>query len=521
MLATKTAVRPEVEADAFTPVYEKIGEIITNCRARGPMKHSDLEEMLYKELLDVGRRLYQGALDEAGPGQVSEPVRDAKGRIHPDERRQTRRLMTRFGPVEVNRIGYALPGQESLHPLDAQLNLPPELYSHSLRRLASESSANNSIDQVIHHLSQSTGAKVPKRQVEQLIRRGARDFTPFYEQRAADACQVEASGEILALSFDGKGVPMLKAALREETRKAAEWNQSRFDHHRGKGERLHSKRMGTVAAVYTTKPFVRTPEQIGGEFKPVRESLPRRPRPENKRVWASIQQPPEEIISQAFEEARKRDPAQTKQWVVLLDGNLTQLGLAINAAEETGVKVTFILDLIHVLEYLWKAAWAFHSTKDQAGLWVGERLLEILRGRSSQVASGMTGSATKRGLSAKAREPVDKCAQYLLKYREFLRYDEYLKAGYPIATGVIEGACRYLVKDRMEITGARWSLEGAEAVLQLRSVWASGDFDEYWEFHLQQEYKRNHQALYENGQVPLPTPKPEQNTRASHLRLVK
>lgn len=107
------------------------------------------------------------------------------------------------------------------------------------------------------------------------------------------------------------------------------------------------------------------------------------------------------------------------------------------------------------------------SSEPQAEQWVSERLLEILRGRSSQVAAGIRRSATRRGLGAKVRLPLDKCADYLLKYRDYLRYDQYLAAGLPIATGVIEGACRRLVKDPMGLTGARWRLAGAEAVLTL------------------------------------------------------
>jgi hypothetical protein len=305
------------------------------------------------------------------------------------------------------------------------------------------------------------------------------------------------------VTTDGKGVPMLKRALREATRKAAEARLPRFDHRRSKGEKSQTKRMSTVAAVYTIAPFVRTPEQIASELSPITETAPERPRPEAKRLWASVKQPPETIVAQAFDEARRRDPEQAKQWVALVDGNEFQLGLLLAAAEDYGVDLVIILDLIHVLEYLWKAAWAFHAPGDRTvEAWVRHRLLEILRGRSSQVAAGIRRSATRRGLSASRRQSVDRCANYLLKYRDFLRYDQYLAAGYPIATGVIEGACRYLVKDRMEITGARWGLDGAEAVLQLRSVRASGDFDQYWQFHLQLEYKRNHQSLYAGGIVP-------------------
>jgi len=150
----------------------------------------------------------------------------------------------------------------------------------------------------------------------------------------------------------------------------------------------------------------------------------------------------------------------------LVDGNETQLSLLLCAAADYGVELVIILDLIHVLEYLWKAARALNGDDRTAiETWVRERMLEILRGRSSVVAAGMTRSATLRGMSSEERKPVDDCAHYLLKYSDYLHYDQYLAKGYPIATGVIEGACRYLVKDRMEITGARWSLEGAEAVL--------------------------------------------------------
>ena len=155
--------------------------------------------------------------------------------------------------------------------------------------------------------------------------------------------------------------------------------------------------------------------------------------------------------------------------------------------------------------------------------WVGSRLLNILQGYASSVAAGIRRSATLRGLTRQQREAADTCADYLLHHACYLRYHEYLAAGLPIATGVIEGACRHLVKDRMDLTGARWSLAGAEAVLRLRALRASGDFDEYWRFHEAQEYQRNHAALYADRTVPptrKPSPRKDRKTRA-HLRIVK
>ena len=146
----------------------------------------------------------------------------------------------------------------------------------------------------------------------------------------------------------------------------------------------------------------------------------------------------------------------------------------------------------------------------------------MLRGKAVHVAAGIRRSATKRGLAAAARKPADKCADYLLKYAGYLRYHEYLAAGLPISTGVIEGACRHLVKDRMDITGARWDLICAEAVLKLRALRSSGDFDEYWTFHERLEQQRNHAERYANAEIPpmvQPTPPPTRGRRR-HLSLV-
>jgi hypothetical protein len=166
------------------------------------------------------------------------------------------------------------------------------------------------------------------------------------------------------------------------------------------------------------------------------------------------------------------------------------------------VHLTIVLDFIHVSEYLWKASLAFFGER-QAGRedWVEERLSRILCGNASRVAAGIRRSATRRGLTKYQRDAVDTCANYLLGHTRFLRYHEYLAAGLPIATGVVEGACRHLVADRMDLTGARWSLAGAEAVLRLRALRSSGDFDTYWRFHEQREYERNHASRYQDAKV--------------------
>ena len=166
--------------------------------------------------------------------------------------------------------------------------------------------------------------------------------------------------------------------------------------------------------------------------------------------------------------------------------------------------MTLVVDLIHVLEYLWRAAWSFFEPGDEAAeSWVHARALEVLRGRAPHVAAGIRRSATKRHLPPEKRKGADRCADYLLAKKAWLRYDEALTLGLPIATGVIEGACRHLVKDRMDITGARWGLAGAEAILRLRALRSSGDFDTYWSYHLHEEHARIHAPHYTEAEDEL------------------
>jgi hypothetical protein len=202
----------------------------------------------------------------------------------------------------------------------------------------------------------------------------------------------------------------------------------------------------------------------------VREVTPQRPPVQNKRVWASLEKTPEEVLEEAFVEGLRRDPGRNKTWVGLVDGNAKQLEVLEALARKHAVQLTLVMDIIHVVEYLWDASVAFH---DEASVlreqWVTERLLNILCGNAAQVAAGMRRSATLRSLSPQQRRPVDAAARYLLNHQQYMRYDQYLAAGLPIATGVIEGACRHLVADRMDGV-ARWSLKGAEAVLRLRAL---------------------------------------------------
>jgi hypothetical protein len=519
--------------NSFEVAERHFHEIVAELRSSegAAMEMSDLEKKLKEESQRLMRELVQGHLELRSQREVEGPVVGADGIERTDRHRRSRKVETVFGTVEVDRERFHAVEQGGLAPLDGELNLPPTRASLGVRRMVARLAARNSFDDVVETIADTTGARIAKRQAEELAVHAAQDFEAFYaEQHEKSAAAIEATlppeepegDDILVVTLDGKGVPMHPEALRDATRKAAEKAEPKSQKRRSKGEKAHRKRMATVAAVYTIAPFVRSPEDVisGVKLKPG-EAKNVRPKPQNKRVWASLERSPEEVAEQAFQEVNARHAQRSRRWVALLDGNETQLGNVLFQAGHHCVDLTVIVDVIHVIEYLWAAGRAFEAEGTAAlEKWVSERLLKLLQGKASALAAGLRRLATRRRLSKKAREPVDTCAKYLDKYGGFLRYDEYLRAGLPISTGVIEGACRYLVKDRMEKTGARWKLSGAEAVLRLRSLRASGDFDAYWQFHENRERERNHLEHYENSRIP-ESRKPEPRARKPRLRVVK
>jgi hypothetical protein len=451
-------------------------------------EHGDIEQYIQNEGFEVLRCLFQGYLDLRATSEetISDVHTEDGMHLNHTKHSTTRKLTTLFGDVLVKRKSYSQRLQKSVFPLDAQLNLPTDQYSDGIRHRVAIEAIKSSYDEAIESINQTTGGYIQKRQSLQLAQDVAQDFDQYYLQNRY--LNTEQTDNLLVLTFDGKGIVMRPEGLRECTKKAA-LKSKKLNSRLSAGEKKDRKRMAQVAAVYTALPHVRTPEsimKIESEENNVRYL---KPADRNKRVWASIENTAEEVIEAGIVEALQRDPRQQREWIVLIDGHPHQLRLINRVMEKHNVKATIVMDFIHVLEYVWKAAWCFYEKgDDKVEAWVENKALNILRGRGTQVAKGMRISTTKRGITK--RENIDKCADYLLKNKGRLAYGEALKKGYPIASGVIEGACRHLINDRLDITGARWSLKGAETILRLRSLKSSGDFNDYWNFHKKQSLQR-------------------------------
>ena len=462
--------------------------------------HADME----RRLQPLGRALLQQAvqdnLDLRALRETRVPVEDAAGRVRSAETGHTRTLTTVFGDVTVERLAYRKRGCSDLHPADGVLNLPTEQHSHGIREVAAVESSRGSFEEAHDAIRRNTGVTVGKRQVEDLTQRAATDVDAFYSQTDRPPARKK---DVLVLSFDGKGIVMRPEALREATAEAAArvrdgCSGTRVD----KDDRGNRKRIAEVAAVYDVVPVPRTPEDIfvrNGEQK-----VTPGPGAAGKWLTASVVESAASVVHQGFDEAQKRDPHHRRQWVALVDGANHQIDCIEAEAAARDVEVTILIDCIHVVEYLHKAARCFYPHGGpEADQWVVEKARAILEGKSSTVAASITRKATCLGLADAARDGADTCATYLLNKTPYLDYPTALAAGWPIATGIIEGACRHLIEDRLGITGARWGLDGAEAVLKLRAVRTNGDWDAYWTFHLECERHRVHRSRYRDTVIPV------------------
>lgn len=474
----------------FTDAINHLNALITELQSEilAQMEHGDIEQHINQQGHEIMRRLFQGHLDLLAANEEQTSVVTSNGVKPLNHIRQDtqRTLGSQFGKVKVTRKSYGQRNEASQFPLDKHLNLADSSYSDGLIQHVVLEALKGSFDNAVESIDRTTAGHTPKRQSLELVHDVSQDFEAYYQQNRFRL--PEDTNDLLVLTFDGKGVVMRKEGLRECTRKNTE-KSNKLESRLSPGEKKDRKRMAMVAAVYTVTPHERTAQSVMNLELENERVLPFRAPVRNKRVWASLEREAEDVIREAFEEARQRDPEQKRTWVILIDGLPHQIRMINKVKSEMNLEATIVMDFIHVLEYLWKAAWCFFEKGDPlAEEWIAERSVKILQGKCAQVAKGIRQSATKRGVDN--REGIDKCASYLLNNKSRLQYGEALNKGFPIASGVIEGACRHLINDRLDITGSRWSLPGAEAVLKIRSLKSSGDFESYWRFHKEQSKKR-------------------------------
>jgi hypothetical protein len=356
------AAQAAVHVDVFDAAREELEVMICKLRGGGVRAHTEVIGELRQGGAEVQRRLLQGWLDQLLQRERAEVPSWAVpegSRV----RERERRLEMEFGRVRVRRHGITLPGEtEAKFPMDSQLNLPPEIYALTLREQVADAAVEASFDRSVARVDRATAGHVPKRQAEQQVIRAAADFETFYKTRTPPANDALSAEALQVMSSDGKGVTMRPEGLRDATRKAAE--EANADAIRGdpmaeRKARRSDKRMAVVTAVWEQEPHVRTARDVLERLHRDPEGRKRRPRsdkaprPQNKHVAASLTKLYADGVAEMFDEAQRRNLDGERRNVALLDGDEKQIEYVEAEAKKRRMSVTVVLDLIHVIHYLW------------------------------------------------------------------------------------------------------------------------------------------------------------------------
>ncbi len=486
--------------EELTEMAKDLTTFVREAVVEGTAAH-EVEKGVWQRVLAMGRQATGQFFQMQGDGDVGETIDMPDGetlRRLPEPHQRTYRSI--FGPFTLSRYVYGTREGQCIDfvPLDARLGLPESEFSYVLQDWAGTLSVEHAFGRTAETLDTILGLSTAVDSLERMSRKMAVSVAGFRDSLKKPPAQEE--GEILVTTADGKGIPMRRPA-----------DQRPVGARRKKGEKANKKQMATLGCVYTVDPKHRTAEDVVEAL--FRERAGKRsesPEPvaQHKRVWSSLTYDEGDLQVDAETEvfrwmasevgARRRDG---QPMVCLMDG---QRSLWTSCATHLPqADVVEILDLLHVAEYVWNAAYLFHAEgSDEASAFVRDRVQRILHGEVGYVIGGLRQMATKRGLSTNQCGKLTKICNYLNRNRHRMRYDKYLKAGYPIASGVIEGACRHVVKDRMERSGMRWTIDGAQAMLDLRSTSINGQWSMFQTHRIRTETQRLYPKRQRLKQLP-------------------
>jgi hypothetical protein len=445
-----------------------------------------VERDLWQSMLRLGLTMLEVYVEGVGPGDVGDTLAYEGRELKRLEAMHERRYVSVFGELMLQRYVYGSreTQKHEVIPTDAVLGLPEGEFSALLAEWDQAFCVQGSYQSSRQTVQRILGLGQSVRSLEQMTLTMAEGVEAFRDSQPAPPVAEE--GSILVLTADGKGVPMRREGGEESPT---------VNGHRAKGEKANKKRMACVGAVYSIDPFVRRAEDIIDEVLRDKKSK-ERPRPQHKHVWAELtrefeDEPPvtakEGLFCHLTDELTARNLGHDRPVICLMDGERALWDAqAVYFPEAVGV-----LDLFHVLERLWAVAHCFHKEgSDESKEFVEQRLRDLLQGRVGYVISGLRRRLKAEKLSGVRRKVVASALEYLGNNKEHMRYDEYLARGYPIGSGVAEGACRHLVKDRMEQTGMRWTVEGAQAMLHVRALYLNDQWEEFHEHRVEREQAR-------------------------------
>jgi hypothetical protein len=357
--------------------------------------------------------------------------------------------------------------------LDGELNLPGRGYSHLIQEFSSRLAVTMSYEDAQEILNSFFPVKVPIRSLESIVGDLCDEVDRFYEEEAPpEVCPDTA---VTVATVDKKGIVIRKPSGDSTESHAPSKNP----------DKPGKKKMATVISTYVTSRHVRTTDDIFGEMSDGKSS-DSKPKPHNKLTWGSLTDGPEKTVARLKKAVDQRLP-NGNELVCILDGERS-LWTLVYAYFPSAF---FVLDIFHVLEHLGKAALCFYDEgSPQAREFVTERLRMLLHGKAGRMIGGLKQMLSKQELSGTKKHCLEQVIGYLERNRKHMRYEICLAQGYPIGSGVIEGACRNLINDRLELTGMSWTIQGAESVMRLRAVHINKDWDSFWTYRRRSERRR-------------------------------
>lgn len=454
--------------------FEKLIALVTSPEAQTATL-DQMERSLFRQLLRLGFRLLQLFLFTRGQTESHAPQPGADRTTLRYHSQQEIDYFSIFGKLTFERAYFYASGQPGVCPLDRALSLPARCYSDLLMESAELLAVDSAYDKGLHVVARLLGLTVPELALETAVTEHSQRVKAFYHHQGRFPVQEE--GRILVVQADGKGVPMVRREI------------APLKARRGKGDKKARKKEAIAIAVYTIEPYLRTPQEVVDALFNRDRPQSERPTPCHKQIFASLDGK-DAAIQRLAEWAARREGSHIHDRVALTDGAEPLQKHVL--AKLSGF--TLVLDIIHVDEHLWKAGTALYGETDpKRAEWVEAQLLDLLSSRADNVIQHLEDKASAVRKNSQAGKVLQQVANYLRRNRPYMDYADYLQRGWPIGTGVIEGVCRHLVKDRMELSGMRWTIAGATSLLALRAVNENGDWEEFHGFRRIQR----HQQLYD------------------------
>lgn len=458
----------------------------------------EVEEGIFRRVLELGRLALGLFFRLWGEADQGERLILANGKeVWRLDDLHKREYFSVFGLFELYRAVYGTREKQKIQwiPLDAQLSLPESKFSYLLQDWDQDLAVDGPFAQVKEVIRKILGLRQSVNSLERTNRKMSQSVEAFWAQETAPAAKEE--GALMVIQADGKGIVM---CAQTNTENKPSVLVAHSGEKKNKEENGGKKKMALVGAAYTVDPFIRTPEQVlealFRDTKNKQQTTPR-PKPLAKHVRASLlrdgnatMRPSyDEIFGWLAQEVKLRNPDGGKPMPCVMDGQDT-LWAAL-PKYFANLKLIPILDIIHVCSYVWDATHLFcKKGTPQAISFAKERIGRLLQGEVDGVIRGLRWKGTHEKLTQKELEELERVCGYFENNRHRMAYDEYLAGGYPIASGVIEGACRNVIVDRMEHSGMRWVLDGAQAMLGMRCIKLSGAWDEFTRFRIKRECER-------------------------------